>query len=101
MGKEILTNIVFPFAKDILPGLLNNFASNATSNVIDKLGRKINRKIAVRAGKEFTLFISKENMDDIIKIVDSLKKSGLLINGASETIKHEIIKKNKVDFVLL
>ena len=29
-------------------------------------------------------------MDDIIKIVESLEKSGLLIDGASETVKLEI-----------
>ena len=31
-------------------------------------------------------------MDDIIKIVESLENSGLLIDGASETAKHEIKK---------
>ena len=31
-------------------------------------------------------------MDDIIKTVESLEKSGLLIDGASETVKHEIKK---------
>ena len=31
-------------------------------------------------------------MDDIIKILESLEKLGLLIDGASETAKHEIIK---------
>ena len=31
-------------------------------------------------------------MDDIIKIVESLEKSGLLIGGATETVQHEIKK---------
>ena len=44
------------------------------------------------AGRRFTLFISNEDMDDIIKIIESLEKSGLLIDGASETVKHEIKK---------
>ena len=43
----------------------------------------------VWAGKGFSLFISNENMDDI-KIVESLEKSGLLFEGATETVKHEI-----------
>ena len=34
---------------------------------------------AVRAGKGFTLFISNEDMHDIIKIAKSLEKSGLLM----------------------
>ena len=28
-------------------------------------------------------------MDDILKIVKSLENSGVLLNGASETIQHE------------
>ena len=31
-------------------------------------------------------------MNDIIKIVESLEKSGVLSDGASETVKHEIKK---------
>ena len=35
-----------------------------------------------------TLIISNEEMNDIIKIVNSLKQSGLLIKGVNETIKN-------------
>ena len=35
-------------------------------------------------------------MDDIIKIVELLEKSGPLIDGASETVKHKI-KKHKIE----
>ena len=54
--------------------------------------RKISGKGAVRAGKGFTLFISNEDMNDIIKIIKSLKDSGLLIDGVTETVKNEIKK---------
>ena len=37
-------------------------------------------------------------MHDIIKIVESLEKSGLLTDGATETVKHEI-KKQEVAFL--
>ena len=74
-------------------------ANKATSSVLDKF-EKITRKGAVKAGRRLTLFISDENMDDIIKIVELLEKSGLLINGASKTVKHEI-KNKKVAFFLL
>ena len=57
-----------------------------------RIGRKINGKVVVRAGKGFTLFISNEDLDDIIKIVESLEKSGLLLDGANETVKHKIKK---------
>ena len=36
-----------------------------------------------------TLIISNEEMNDIIKIVNSLDESGLLIKGVSKTIKNE------------
>ena len=36
-----------------------------------------------------TLILSNEEMDDIMKIVKSFEKSGLLIKGVSETIKNE------------
>ena len=46
---------------------------------------KISEKGAARAGKQFTLFISNEDMNYIIKV-----KSGVLIDGITETVKHEI-----------
>ena len=52
----------------------------------------MSRDGAARAGEEFTLFISNEDINDIIKIKESLENSGLLIKGVSETIKHEIKK---------
>ena len=36
------------------------------------------------------LFISNEDMNDIIKIIKSLQDSGALIDGVTETVKHEI-----------
>ena len=88
LGKKALTNIAIPLARDNLPGLV----SNLTSNAINKFERKISGKGAVRAGKGFTLFISNEDMNDIIKIIKSLEDSGVLIDGVTETVKHEIKK---------
>ena len=68
---------------------------------LNKFERKISEQGAVRAGKAFTLFVSNEDMDDIIKIVDSLEKSSLLIDGATtETVKKEQANK-KADILLL
>ena len=39
-----------------------------------------------------TLIISNDEMNDILKIVKSLKNSGLLLKGVSETIQHEAKK---------
>ena len=75
----VLTNIAIPIARDSLSRLV----SNLTSNTINKFERKMRGKAAVWAGKRFTLFISNEDINDIIKI-----------------IKHEI-KNKKTDFLKL
>ena len=96
LGKKALTNIVIPLSRDNLPGLV----SNLTSNAINKFERKISGKGAMRAGKGFTLFFSNEDINDIIKIIKSLEDSGVLIDGVTETVKHES-KNKKTDFLEL
>ena len=88
LGKKTLTNIAILLAKDNLLVLV----SNLTSNAINKFERKITGKGTVRARKGFTSFISNEDMNDIIKIIKSLEDFGLLIDGVTETVKHEIEK---------
>ena len=80
-----------PLTRDNLPGLVSNLAQNA----INKFERKASRKEAVRAGRELTLFISNEDIIDIIKVIKSLEDSSVLIDGATETVKHEIKKKKQ------
>ena len=46
-----------------------------------------------------TIVISNDDMQDIIKIVKSLKDSGLLLKGVSETIQNESENKTE-DFVV-
>ena len=43
--------------------------------------KKLSGKGAVRAGKGFTLFISNQDMNDILKIIKSLEDSGVLIES--------------------
>ena len=89
LGKKALTNIAIPLARGNLPGLV----SNLTSIAINKFEREISGKGTLRAGKRFTLFISNEDMNDIIKIINLLENSGILIDGVTETVNHEM--KNK------
>ena len=63
--------------------------SNLTPNAINKFERKISRIGTVRAGKGFTVFVSKQHMNDI-KTIKSLKDSVALIDGVTETVQHEI-----------
>ena len=93
LGKKELLDFAVPLAKDVL----FKAVTKATLSALDKLERKVRGEGAVRAEKGFNFFISNEDMNDIFKIVESLKKSVLVIDGAAETVKHEIEKK-KVDF---
>ena len=81
--------VTIPLARDNLPGLVRNLTSNANKQIRKKI---INGKGAVRTGKRFTLFVSNEDMNDIIKVIKSLKDSGVLIDGVTETVKHKIKK---------
>ena len=53
----------------------------------------------IRAGKGFTLFVSNENVDDMIRIISSLQNSGLLIDGVTDKVKDEIKKQEGRDLV--
>ena len=59
---------------------------------MNEFDKKISGKGVVRAGKEFTLFISNEDMNHVIRIGKSLEDSGVLIDGGTETVQHEIEK---------
>ena len=56
------------------------------------------RAVVVTTGKGITLVISNKDMGDIIIIMKLLENSGVLIDGISEAIKHEV-KKQKVGFL--
>ena len=82
-----------PLAKDNLPGLVTNFISNAINKFERKIYKfEISGKGAVRGGKGFILFISNRDLNDTIKIIKSLQDSGVLFDGVTETVEHEIKK---------
>ena len=70
LHKKALIDLNFSLARDVL----SKIVTKATSSVLDKFERKINGRRAVRAWKGVSLFIPSENMDDTIKIVESLEK---------------------------
>ena len=73
LGKKALTNIAITLARDNLRKLVSNLHSSA----IKKFDRKISGKGSVRPGKRFTLIISSEDINDIIRIIKSSEDSGL------------------------
>ena len=95
LGKKVVTHIAISFAKNNFSGLLRNIALNLALNAMNEFERRVSRKGVVKAGKGFTLFISNEDnedMDNVIKIVKSLEDSGILIDGVTEAVKHELKK---------
>ena len=86
LGKKVTADFSVPLARDNLPGLVTSLASNT----VDKLERKINGKGAVRTKTGFTLFISKQDMNDTTKIIKSLENWNVLTDVITETVKHKI-----------
>ena len=76
LGKKALIDLAVSLTKDVLP----KSATKATSSILDKFERKISgREETVTSGVEtvrtikgFSLFTSNEDIDSIIKIVESL-----------------------------
>ena len=88
----LIANILKLLAKSVLIPLGLTAAASLTDAAIHKK----------MFGSGFTkLIISNEEMEDIIKIVKSLKDSGLLIKGVSETIKNETEEQKRGFFSML
>ena len=71
LSKKALIGLAVPLPQNYLPKLV----TKANSFAIDRFERKIGGSGLVRAEKGFTLFISSEDMDNIIKLVNLLKAS--------------------------
>ena len=72
----------------------------ASTSVIDgAIIEKMRGNVVTKAGKGIILVISDEYMDDIIRIIKSLENSNVLTDWVSETLKHEIKKKEGAGFL--
>ena len=75
-----MKNLLKSVAKSVLIRLKLTTVASATDAAIHK---------NMFGSGTTTLIISNEEMNDIMKMIKSLEESGLLIQGASETIKSE------------
>ena len=75
-----LMKVEMPLAKNVLATLGLTAAMSAIDGSIKK---------KMLGSGATTLIISKNEIDNILKIVKSLEDSGVLLNGVSETIQHE------------
>ena len=80
-GLPLIGNVLKPLAKSLLIPLgLTAAAAAATDASIYK---------NMFGSDNTTLIISNEEMNDIMKIINSLEESGLLIKGVSKLLKNE------------
>ena len=100
-----LGRLLDPLLKAGLP-LMKSVIQSLAKNVLITLGliaaasaadAGIHKKI-LGSGHNTTLIISNDEMEDILKLVQSLEDSGILLEGVGETIKNEA-KEQKVGFL--
>ena len=92
-GLRLMKNVLIPLAKNVLLLLGLTAAASATDEVIQKklFGLATDEAIQKKLFGVGTtsLIISKEEMEDIVKIVKFLEEPDLLIKEVSKTIKNE------------
>ena len=80
-GFSLIKSVIKPLAKSVLIPLGLTAAASAADAGIHK-------KILGSGHNNRTLIISNDEMDDILKIIKSLKNSGVLLKGVNETIQN-------------
>ena len=85
-GLTLIKNVIKPLAKSVLfPLGLTTAASAADAGIHKKI---------LGSGNTTTLIISNDEMNDVIKIVNYLEDSGLLLKGVIGTVQNEVKEQN-------
>ena len=87
-GLPLIKSVIKPLAKSVLIPLGLTAAASAADAGIHK---------KILGSGNTTLIISNDEINDIIKIIESLEDSDLLLKGVTETIQNEV-KEQKVGF---
>ena len=83
-GLPLIKNVIKPLANSVsIPLGLTAAADAADAGIHKKI-------LGSGHCNNTTLIISNDEMEDIIKIVKSLKDSGLLLKGVSEAVQNEV-----------
>ena len=97
-GLPLIKNVITPLAKSVLIPLgLTSAASVADAGIHRKILGS-GRHSSSASHNTTTLIISNKDMEDLIKIVKSLKDSGLLLKGITESVQNEV-KEQKGGFL--
>ena len=79
-GLPLIKNVIKPLSKSVLIPLGLTAAAPAADTGIHK---------KILGSRTTTLIISNEEMNDVIKIVQALEESNILLKGVTETVKNE------------
>ena len=80
-GLPLIKNVIKPLAKSVLIPLGLNAAASAADAGIHK---------KILGSGNTTLIISNEEMNDIVKIVQALEDSNILLKGITKTVQNEV-----------
>ena len=85
LGK-LLSKLAGPLMKEAMPLAENVLAPLGLTAAMSAIDGSIQKKIH---GSGVKLIIEQEDMNDIIKIIEALENSGILLKGVSKTIENE------------
>ena len=85
LGK-LLSKLAGPLMKVTLPLAKNVLAPLGLTDAMSAIDGSIQKKIH---GLGIKLIIEEEDMKDIMKIIEALENSGILLKGVSKTIENE------------
>ena len=96
LGK-LLSKLAGPLMKVALPLAKNVLAPLGLTAAMSAIDGSILKKIH---GSGIKLIIEQEDMNDIMKLIEALENSGILLKGVSKTIKNET-KEQKGGFLIM
>ena len=85
LGK-LLSKLAGPLMKAVMPLPKNVLAPLGLTAAMSAIDRSIQKKIR---GSDVKLFTEQEDMNDIMKIIEALENSGILLKGITKTIENE------------
>ena len=84
--SKLLSKLAGPLIKVALPLAKNVLASLGLTAAMSAIDGSIQKKIH---GSGIKLIIEQEDMNDIMKIIEALENSGILLKGVTKTIENE------------
>ena len=92
---NLLSRLAGPLMKVAMPPAKNVLAPLILTAAMSAIDGEIKKKLR---GEDIKLVVEDEDMNDIMKIIEALEKSDILLDGVSKTIENEV-KEQKEGFL--